>query len=45
VGASVGVAVGTGDAVARPPSAALSAADAAMYRAKSLGRGRWVMAP
>ncbi|GAA3346329.1 hypothetical protein GCM10020358_56900 [Amorphoplanes nipponensis] len=45
VGASIGIAGADADAGdAWSPTALLRAADAAMYRAKRLGRGRWVLA-
>jgi diguanylate cyclase (GGDEF)-like protein len=43
VGASIGIA-GTTAGAAWSPAALLCAADAAMYRAKRLGRGRWILA-
>jgi diguanylate cyclase (GGDEF)-like protein len=46
VGASIGIACcdATGHAAQWRPAALLRAADTAMYQAKGLGRGRWVLA-
>ncbi|GAA3441010.1 GGDEF domain-containing protein [Planomonospora venezuelensis] len=44
VGASIGIAVHSGDLSEGTPTEMLRAADTAMYSAKRLGRGRWVAA-
>jgi diguanylate cyclase (GGDEF)-like protein len=44
VGASIGIAATAGDVDADRGGTVLRSADAAMYQAKRLGRGRWVLA-